>query len=106
MADLPVEAGRSPGQADVARWLAADAAARHRRQERFRAELSGLGVDAWFGVRREDIRYLTGFALDEGEEKTAGVSGQTLVSADETVVLVDSRYRLQAEEQAPGSRLE
>jgi Xaa-Pro aminopeptidase len=88
------------------RWIAADAVERPRRLERFRSELAGLGVDARFGVRREDIRYLTGFALAEGEEKVAGVSGQTFVSADETVLLADSRYRVQAGEEASDSRIE
>ena len=58
-------------------------------------------MDAYFGVRRENTRYLTGFELAAGEEAVAGVSGQFLVSADETVVLADSRYRVQAREQCP-----
>ncbi len=106
MPDLPVAAGRIPGPADIQRWLAADVAARPQRQTRFRERLMTQGVDAWFGTRREDIRYLTGYALGEGEEKLAGVSGQTLVSAAETVVLADSRYRIQAAEEATGSRVE
>jgi Xaa-Pro aminopeptidase len=64
------------------------------------------GVDAYFGVRRENTRYLTGFDLHDGEEKVAGVSGQFFVSTDEVVVLADSRYRLQAEEQSPDARIE
>jgi Xaa-Pro aminopeptidase len=64
------------------------------------------GVDAYFGVRRENTRYLTGFDLHDGEEKVAGVSGQFFVSGDEVVVLADSRYRLQAEEQSAEARVE
>lgn len=92
--------------AALARWEAADAAARPDRLARFRARLADASVDAWFGVRRESSRYLTGFRLGEGEEKVAGVSGQILVSADEVVLLADSRYRVQAREEAPESRLE
>jgi Xaa-Pro aminopeptidase len=106
MADLPVARGSLPTAADLERWLAADAAARPARLARFRDRLERERVDAWFGVAREDIRYLTGFVLGEGEEKVAGVSGQTLVSADETVLLADSRYRAQAHEEASGSRIE
>jgi Xaa-Pro aminopeptidase len=90
---------------DVARWLSADREARVGRLERFRARLEREGVDAYFGVRRENTRYLTGFALGDGEEKVAGVSGQFFVSADEVVVLADSRYRLQAQEQSVDARV-
>lgn len=106
MADLPVRPARAPAPADVGRWLTADASARPARLARLRERLERERVDAWFGTRREDIRYLTGFTLGEGEEKVAGVSGQTFVSADATVVLADSRYRAQADEEAPGSRVE
>jgi Xaa-Pro aminopeptidase len=95
-----------PGSGDAARWLAADASARPARLRRFRDRLSTEGVDAYLGVRRENTRYLTGFELAAGEEAVAGVSGQFLVSADETVVLADSRYRVQAQEQCPDARIE
>jgi Xaa-Pro aminopeptidase len=52
------------------------------------------------------MRYLTGFALDSGEEKVAGVSGQFLASGDEVVLLADSRYTIQARRQAPEARIE
>jgi Xaa-Pro aminopeptidase len=104
--DLPVADRRAPSASDLPRWLAADAAARPVRLAQLRERLERAGVHAWFGTRREDIRYLTGFALAEGEEKVAGVSGQTFVSADETVVLADSRYRAQAHEESPDARVE
>jgi Xaa-Pro aminopeptidase/Xaa-Pro dipeptidase len=63
-------------------------------------------LDAYFGLRPENVRYLTGFVLGDGEEKVSGASGRFFVSADETVVIADSRYRLQAVEQCPGSRVE
>jgi Xaa-Pro aminopeptidase len=52
------------------------------------------------------MRYLTGFALEDGEDRVAGNSGRFLISGDEVVVLADSRYRLQAAAQAPEARIE
>ena len=95
-----------PTAADYDRWREADRAARPRRLAAFRARLADEGVDAYFGVRRENVRYLTGLELGEGEEKVAGYSGQFLVSASEVVVLADSRYTVQVREQCPESRLE
>jgi len=68
--------------------------------------MAAEGVDAYFGVRSEHMRYLTGFALADGEDRVAGNSGRFLVSGDEVVVLADSRYRLQAAAQSPESRVE
>jgi Xaa-Pro aminopeptidase/Xaa-Pro dipeptidase len=62
-------------------------------------------VDAYFGVRREHMRYVTGFTLGDGEEKVAGNSGQFLVGADEVAILADSRYTIQARREAPDTRL-
>jgi Xaa-Pro aminopeptidase len=87
-------------------WEEADRAARPGRLGRLRARLAAAGLDAYFGVRREEIRYLTGMALGDGEEKVAGHSGRFLVSADELVVLADSRYTIQARREAPGARVE
>ncbi|MFL5724948.1 MAG: M24 family metallopeptidase [Chloroflexota bacterium] len=95
-----------PTAADHARWTEADAAARPTRLTRLRDRFEGLGIDAYFGVRRENSRYLTGFVLADGEEKVAGHSGQFLVGRDEVVVLADSRYTIQARRQAPGARIE
>jgi Xaa-Pro aminopeptidase len=67
--------------------------------------LDSRGLDAFFGVRPENSRYLTGFVLGDGEEKVCGSSGRFFVSADETVVVVDSRYRVQALEECPASRV-
>jgi Xaa-Pro aminopeptidase len=87
-------------------WSEADRAARPARLERLRRRLIEVGADAYFGSRREEIRYLTGMELGDGEEKVAGHSGRFLVSADEVVVLADSRYTLQARHEAPGARVE
>jgi Xaa-Pro aminopeptidase len=95
-----------PTPADLERWRAADRAARPARLARLRERLVREGVDAYFGVRRENTRYLTGFELGDGEEKVAGASGQFFVSPTEVVLLADSRYTVQAVEQCPEARLE
>jgi Xaa-Pro aminopeptidase/Xaa-Pro dipeptidase len=91
---------------DRERWRAADLKARPRRLETLREALASQGLDAYFGIRPENARYLTGFILEDGEEKVSGSSGRFFVSADESVVVVDSRYRLQAFEECPSSRVE
>ena len=53
----------TPTATDLERWLEADRQARPRRLERLRERLAAEGVDAYFGVRRENSRYLTGFDL-------------------------------------------
>jgi Xaa-Pro aminopeptidase len=95
-----------PTTADLERWREADGVARPRRLDGLRARLEREGVGAYFGVRRENIRYLTGMELAEGEEKVAGNSGQFLVSPTEIVVLADSRYTAQAMDQCPEARVE
>jgi Xaa-Pro aminopeptidase len=71
-----------------------------------RERMAREGVGAYFGVRRENIRYLTGLEFAEGEEKGAGSSGQFLVAPDDLVVLADSRYFIQVSEQCPDARME
>ena len=93
----------TPGQHEA--WEAADRAARPARLERLRGRFAEARIDAYFGVRREHMRYLTGFTLGEGEEKGAGNSGQFLVAPDEVVILADSRYTIQARREAPDTRL-
>lgn len=102
----PADFTTAPSAADLERWEEADRAARPARLGRIRARLEAAGIDAYFGVRPEHMRYLTGFALADGEEKVAGHSGQFLVAADDVVVLADSRYTLQARRQASGARVE
>ncbi len=96
----------APTAADIERWRAADRLARPQRLASFREQLAREGIDAYFGVRPENSRYLTGIELGNGEEKVAGNSGQFLVSANDLVILADSRYTKQAEEQCPDARLE
>lgn len=107
-AGLPVPADFAPPPSPrcLRAWDEADRAARPARLARLRERLAAAGVDAYFGLRREEIRYLTGVVLGDGEEKVAGHSGRFLVAADEVVVLADSRYTLQARREAPGARVE
>ncbi|HET9347376.1 MAG TPA: Xaa-Pro peptidase family protein [Candidatus Limnocylindrales bacterium] len=102
----PADFAPPPSADDRARWAGADMVARPGRLERLRARFEGVEVDAYFGVRRENSRYLTGFVLGDGEEKVAGHSGQFLVSLGEVVVLADSRYEVQARREAVGARVE
>ena len=103
---VPADFAAPPGARRLRAWDEADRAARPARLARLRARLAAAGIDAYFGLRREEIRYLTGVVLGDGEEKVAGHSGRFLVTADEVVVLADSRYTLQARREAPGARVE
>jgi Xaa-Pro aminopeptidase len=100
---LPIAAdfAVAPSVATHAAWQAADREARPDRCGRLRARFGPAGVDAYFGVRPEHMRYLTGFVLADGEEKVAGNSGQFLVGGEELLVLADSRYTIQAHREAP-----
>ena len=102
---VPADFARPPAAADHARWTEADAAARPDRLERLRARFNQHDVDAYFGVRRENTRYLTGFVLADGEEKVAGHSGQFLIGGSEIAVLADSRYTIQAAREAVGATI-
>ena len=80
--------------------------ARPARLGRLRARLASEDVEAYFGTRPEHMRYLTGFILEDGEDRVAGNSGRFLISGEGVAVLADSRYRLQAAAQAPEARIE
>jgi len=100
----PTDFAPPPDGATRSGWDAADREARPARLARLRARFAAAEVDAYFGVRREHMRYLTGFTLADGEEKVAGNSGQFLVGSDEVVVLADSRYAIQVDREAPDAR--
>jgi len=101
---VPADFATLRSAADLVRWEDADRAARPARLARLRGRFAEAGVDAYFGVRREHMRYLTGFALADGEEKVAGNSGQFVVGSDEVLVLADSRYTIQVRREAPAAR--
>jgi Xaa-Pro aminopeptidase len=102
----PAGFATAPDTGQLAAWDEADRAARPARLARLRDRFAAAGIDAYFGVRREHMRYLTGFTLAEGEERSAGNSGQFLVGGEEVVLLADSRYAIQARREAPEARLE
>ena len=102
---MPVAGRSAPSDGERDRWRRDDIVARLRRLAALRETLAGQSLDAYFGLRPENARYLTGFVLGDGEEKVCGASGRFLVSADESVVVADSRYRLQAIEECPASRV-
>ncbi|MGZ9276470.1 MAG: M24 family metallopeptidase [Candidatus Limnocylindrales bacterium] len=101
----PADFGVAPDAAQRAAWLEADRLARPARLDRLRGRFAAAGIDAYFGVRREHMRYLTGFTLADGEETSAGTSGQFLVTPDAVVVLADSRYTIQARREAIDARI-
>jgi Xaa-Pro aminopeptidase len=90
-----------PDAATRARWRDAERSYLPRRLERLRARMAAESVDAYFGVKREHMRWLTGFTLADGEEKVAGHSGQVLVGSEDVVLVTDSRYTIQARREAP-----
>jgi Xaa-Pro aminopeptidase len=95
-----------PTRVDRARWTEADRVARPARLERLRRRLVESGLDAYFGIRPEHTRYLTGMVLGDGEDRVAGSSGWFLVGQGEVVLFADSRYRVQAGREAPEARIE
>ncbi len=101
----PADFAPPPVAADIARWEESDRAARPARLARLRSRFEGAGIDAYFGIRPEHVRYLTGFRMGDGEEKVAGTSGQFLVSADAVHLLADSRYDIQARAEASGAQV-
>ena len=104
-APRPADFAPPPDAARLAAWTEADRAARPTRLGRLRARFGEARIDAYFGIRPEHSRYLTGFTLGDGEEKVAGSSGRFLVGEDEVVVFADSRYTIQAEREAPDARI-
>jgi Xaa-Pro aminopeptidase len=101
----PADFAAPPTAADRARWAEADRAARPQRLARLRTRMAEAGVDGYFGLRWEHMRYLTGLPFDEQEVAGSGDSGKFLVSETESIVLADSRYTIAVRRDAPESRL-
>ena len=96
----------APPTSDVLHgWLESDRAARGPRLARLRERMASHDVDGYFGVRREHMRYLTGFNIAENEVMSAGDSGKFLVTGDRVYLLADSRYTVQAARQAPDATI-
>jgi Xaa-Pro aminopeptidase len=67
--------------------------------------MEAAGVDGYFGVRWEHMRYLTGLPFDEREVAGSGDSGKFLITGTESIVLADSRYTIAVRRDAPDARL-
>jgi Xaa-Pro aminopeptidase len=63
------------------------------------------GVDGYFGLRWEHMRYLTGLPFDEGEVAGSGDSGKFLVGSEDVWVIADSRYTIAVTREAPDTIL-
>jgi Xaa-Pro aminopeptidase len=98
---VPSDFASPPDGPTRLRWREAERSHQPGRLARLRERMAAEGVDAYFAVKREHMRWLTGFTLADGEEKVAGHSGQLLVGPDDVVVVTDSRYTLQARREAP-----
>ena len=103
---VPGDFAPAPDPATRARWTDADRTHQPGRLGELRQRLAGAGVDAYFAVKPEHMRWLTGFTLGNGEEKVAGHSGQLLVGGDRVVLVTDSRYTIQARREAPAAVIE
>jgi Xaa-Pro aminopeptidase len=101
----PADFEAQPDPRRIDSWLEADREARPARVANVRSRFADADVDAYFGVRSENSRYVTGFALRPGEDKVAGNSGWFLIGGEEVVVLADSRYAIQAGTEATGARI-
>ena len=99
----PADFAAPPTKADHARWAEADRAARPQRLARLRKQMAAAGVDGYFGLRWEHMRYLTGLPFDESEVTGAGDSGKFLITLDQVFVLADSRYTIAVKREAPES---
>ncbi|MEO8274289.1 MAG: Xaa-Pro peptidase family protein [Chloroflexota bacterium] len=94
-----------PTAADRERWADADRAARPERVGRLRKRMAAEGVDGYFGLRWEHMRYLTGLPFDEAEVSGSGDSGKFLVGLEDLWVLADSRYTIAVQRDCPGATL-
>ena len=92
-----------PSASDRERWADADRAARPERLRRLRERMAREGVDGYFGLRWEHMRYLTGLPFDDREITGSGDSGKFLVGLDDVWVLADSRYTIAVKREAPES---
>ncbi len=98
---VPGDFAPPPDASTRARWREAERAHLPGRLERLRARMAAEDMDAYFGVKPEHMRWLTGFTLGNGEDKVAGHSGQFLVGREDVVLVTDSRYTIQARREAP-----
>jgi Xaa-Pro aminopeptidase len=101
----PADFAAPPSAAQRSQWAEADRAARPLRLAKLRERMATAGVDGYFGVRWEHMRYLTGLPFDESEVTGSGDSGKFLVGAEQVWVIADSRYTIAVKREAPESTL-
>ncbi|HEX3265135.1 MAG TPA: Xaa-Pro peptidase family protein [Candidatus Limnocylindrales bacterium] len=101
----PADFPAPPTAADRQRWADSDRAARPARLARLRERMAREGVDGYFGLRWEHMRYLTGLPFDESEVAGSGESGKFLVGMDQVWLIADSRYTIAARRDAPDTTL-
>ena len=101
----PADFAAPPTRADHERWAEADRSARPHRLAALRERMADAGVDGYFGLRWEHMRYLPGLPFDEAEVTGAGDSGKFLITESESIVLADSRYTIAVKRDCPESRL-
>ncbi|MDJ0722491.1 MAG: Xaa-Pro peptidase family protein [Desulfobacterales bacterium] len=71
-----------------------------RRVERLRTTMRTLGLDAYLVAIEANRRYLSGYSAEDGQfDETAGM---LIITADQLLLATDSRYELQAREEAAG----
>lgn len=68
-----------------------------------RSKFEGLEVDTVWIIQPENRRYLSGFRAPDGQLTES--SGSIFISLDQALLLTDSRYTTQAEQEAPGFEL-
>jgi Xaa-Pro aminopeptidase len=101
----PADFPAPPTASDRKRWADADRAARPERLGRLRKRMVAEGVDGYFGLRWEHMRYLTGLPFDEAEVSGAGDSGKFMVGLEDAWVLADSRYTIAVQRDCPDAKL-
>jgi len=101
----PADFAAPPSASRRAAWAESDRAARPQRLARLRERMAAEGVDGYFGLRWEHMRYLTGLPFDESEVTDSGDSGKFLVGLEETWVIADSRYTIAVKRDAPDTTL-
>jgi Xaa-Pro aminopeptidase len=101
----PADFPAAPTRADRERWAESDRVARPHRLGALRERMAEAGVDGYFGLRWEHMRYLTGLPFDEAEVAGSGDSGKFLITESESIVLADSRYTIAVQRDCPDSRL-
>lgn len=101
----PADFAAPPTASQRTAWAESDRAARPERLKRLRERMTEAGVDGYFGLRWQHMRYVTGLPFDEGEVTGSGDSGKFLVGLEDVWVLADSRYTIAVKRDAPDAKI-